>query len=501
MILSIFLFDYNILTYIIMNKYINQIISYSTSKQWDNIINLLFDNKDNIIKEFDKYIQDTDNKDKLIEILVPYSASMYDLYIRDRKIIPLIRLAILHLIEQYYKLKLKEETEIKHPKSKITYVVTIADDEIKRKLFTLYLLVYYLEAEIRKNMENDPNNEINRKAHVGIDYEFNNRIIALMQINFETVADSNINTNSYIWLLNPNEFDEPSTKILIKYLMTNITIYKILQGPDSLDIPYMYDIMFKGDKENILKFTSKIFDTRFLCEYFRYSVGEDKKCSIYYALEYFGTISKKKYDELEDVYIRRGPIVDIEWNIHRMSRGDILYALYDVLFLQHYLVDIFNRIKKETPQYINTYKYIISLIRFIFIDRRNITDIIETSKATVNLINNYLIKHKDKKITLITIYNQIMENFKIEHEDIDFNFILTVGYLKKSMATLLKYIVYSVIQDNFKIYKNKKEIYDQKIDMNIIYSKLKKNRFYRIIKLVNLFTNEATKKILILYKK
>ncbi len=312
-----------------MDKYIDQIISYSTNNQWDNIIKLLFD-----------------NKNKLIEILVPYSVSVYDLYTRDRKIVSLIRLVILHLIEQYYKLKLKEGTEIKHPKSKITYVVTIADDEIKRKLFTLYLLVYYLEAEIRKNMENKPSNEMNIKAHVGIDYEFNNRIIALMQINFETVADSNINTNSYIWLLNPSEFDEPSTKILIKYLMTNTTIYKILQGPESLDIPYMYNIMFEGDKETILKFTSKIFDTRFLCEYFRYSVGADKKCSIYYALEYFNTISKEKYDGLELSHDRMGPVQDVSPNIHKMSSFHILYALYDVLFLQHYLVDIF-KVKRK----------------------------------------------------------------------------------------------------------------------------------------------------------
>ena len=194
------------------------------------------------------------------------------------------------------------------------------------------------------------------------------------------------------------------------------------------------------------------------------------------------------------------PTQDINWDIHRMSSYHISYALNDVLFLKHFMVDIFTHIKDNTPQYINSYKYVIPLIRFIYIDRRNITDIIETSKAKVNLINNYLIKHKDKKITLITIYNKIMENFKIEHEDIDFDFILTVGYLKKALATLLKYIVYSVIQDNFKVYKNKKEIYNIKIDMNIIYKKLKENNYKRMTYLLNLFKNEAEKKLLILYK-
>ena len=484
-----------------MNKHIDQIISYSTDKRWDDIINLLFDNKANIIKEIDKYLQDTKNKNKLIEILVPYSPSVYSFYQKNKKIVPLLRLVILHLIEQYHKLKLKEETEIKHPRSKITYVVTIGDNEVKRKLFTLYLLVYYLEAEIRKGMKDGPNNGMNKKAHVGIDYEFNNRIIALMQINFETVADSREDTNSYIWLVNPGEFDESSTKILIKYLMTNMTIYKILQGPESLDIPYMYDVMFKGDKETILKFTSKIFDTRFLCEYFKYSVGGDKKCSIYDALKYFRTISKGKYDELEENHRLAGPPQDVDWNIHRISSFHLKYALYDVLFLQHYLVDIFNRIKKETPQYINTYKYIISLIRFIFIDRKEVTDIIETAKKTVNVINNYMIKYRGQNITLINIYNSVIENFRIEKENIDVSFIMSIGYLKKILSVLLKFIVYHIVRNNYDVYIGKHKKMEENITMDEIYSKLKENRFYKIIELVNLFTNEARKKIFTLYPK
>ncbi len=184
-----------------------------------------------------------------------------------------------------------------------------------------------------------------------------------------------------------------------------------------------------------------------------------------------------------------------------MSSYHISYALYDVLFLKHFMVDIFNHVKDNTPQYISSYKYVIPLIRFIYIDRRNITDLIETSKITVNLINNYLIKYKNKNITLITIYNQIMENFKIENKDIDidFDFILTVGYLRKALTILLKYIVYSVIQDNFKIYKNKKETYDQKINIDIIYKKLEENNYKRMTYLLNLFKNEAEKKLLILY--
>ncbi len=34
----------------------------------------------------------------------------------------------------------------------------------------------------------------------------------------------------------------------------------------SLDIPYMYNVMFNGDKDTILKFTNNVIDTRFLCD-------------------------------------------------------------------------------------------------------------------------------------------------------------------------------------------------------------------------------------------
>ncbi len=484
-----------------MNNFVKNIITYYDNNKWDDMVNLFYDNKYTIVKLFNKYIDKNKNKNKnnYVDILGPYSKSVYEYHIRNtdnNSRQPLLRLTILHLIEQYNKLKLLEADELKTPKTKITYIVTIADNELKIKLFILYLLVYYLESEIRNIAMTD---FMNKKSHVGIDYEFNNRIIALMQLNFETISASNTETNSYIWLVNPGEFDEEATKLLTKYLMINQRIYKIFHGADSLDIPYTYEILLKNNKDYILKFTRKLLDTRFLCEYYRLSIGEDKKCSIYDALKYFKTITNKKYEMLEDTHEKMGPVQDINWNIHRMSSYHVSYALYDVLFLKHFMVDIFNHIKDNTPQYINSYKYVIPLIRFIYIDRRNITDLIETSKVTVNLINNYLIKHKNKNITLITIYNQIMENFKIENKDIDFDFILTVGYLRKALVTLLKYIVYGVIQDNFKIYKNKREAYDQKIDIDIIYKKLEENNYKRMTYLLNLFKNEAEKKLLTLY--
>ncbi len=106
-------------------------------------------------------------------------------------------------------------------------------------------------------------------------------------------------------------------------------------------------------------------------------------------------------------------LINIAWDVHFMSKAETKYALYDVLFLQYYIENIFKTINKETPQYVNTYKYINSMIRYIFIERNGVTNTIETAKDIINPLNNYLIKHDGKNHTLITIYNNVIKNFKI----------------------------------------------------------------------------------------
>ena len=478
-------------------KLSNQIYKYYKDNRWDDLIEVLFNNKSLINNEYKNYISSIKLENKPVDILVNFSDTLLNEYknYKDNKI-PFIRLIVLKLIEIKHKLKLKESTEIKIPTTKITYITTIADDEIKTKLFALYLIIYYFECQIRELIFDSL---LNKRPHVGIDYEFNQRKIALMQINFETVADENLETNSYIWLVNPGEFNDEINDMLINLLMTNQKIYKILHGPDSLDIPYMYDVMFKGDFDTIIKFTKKVLDTRFLCEYFRLSVSEEKKCSIYYALKYFDTITNDKMNELENIHDSMGPVQDIDWNIHKMSSFHIKYALYDVLFLKHYLLDIYRKIKKYTPQYSNSYKYVNSIIRFTFLERNDITKIIDYVKEIVNPMNNYLIKYRGKKITLVNIYNQVIENLSIPEEAIDVNFLLTVGYIKKTLIFLFKFIVFYIVNKNYTVFINKNEILKDKIDINIIYNKLKDSSFSRIIYLLNLIQNEVQKKILTLY--
>ncbi len=478
---------------------IGDVIADVKNNKYDSAVDKLYDMDGEIIAQFTNYpIKEPSAK----TFLTTYSKDGTQQAIgqdmsQNNNFCHAVRLLILDMIEHYQHMKLKEEDEIKNPPTKITYVISIGDDPVKIKLFCLYLLVYAMEADIRYAHYTEL---MDKKVHVGIDYEFNNRQIALMQINFETLSDPNNETFSYIWLVNPGEFDTHQTELLHKYLMTNTQIYKIFHGPDSLDIPYMYNVMFEGNHEKIINFTKRIIDTRFLCEYQRISVGLDRKCSIYDALLYFDTITKEKYNALEEVHENMGPVQDISWSIHKMSSYHVLYALYDVLFLKHYLLSIYRKIDQETPQFLDTYKYIISLTRFVFLERNEITDVTETLKPIINSMNNFMIKHRGRNITMVNIFNEVMKNLKIPSKNVDAEFFLLVGYFKKAIAALFKYVVYALVAKNFDVYENKFKRMEMSIEMDLLYDKLNEYGFSTIANLMVLFGNEVEQKIKTLYR-
>jgi hypothetical protein len=348
----------------------------------------------------------------------------------------------------------------------------VGNTEIKIKLFCLYIITFYIKSQTMK------------KLHVGIDFEFNNNIIALMQINFFA--------ENYIWIVNPGNFTNRQKNILVKYLLLNNKVYKILHGSESLDIPYIYSELLENNKNNILKFTSKLFDTRFLCEYYKSSINyNDNKCSLYYALKYFDVVTDKEYNYLNEINKSMGPIQYVKWDVNKLDKHRIKYALYDVLYLEQYLRAIFNFIITNTPTYIKSYKYIIEIIRFVFVERRGVTNIVETAKTNINRLNNYSVMFKNKKSTLIDIYNNnlynnICENIKNSEENIDINFIQSISYFKKYTDILFKNVVYHVINNN----KNNNNF------LKLMYKELEINHFNKIIKLLQLF-EKATRKYIV----
>lgn len=361
-------------------------------------------------------------------------------------------------------------------------VLLVGNDTVY-KLFILFL--YYYDHIISKESKEDNT----KKFHVGIDFEFNMGKVALMQLNF----------GKYLWVLDPNYYENDKKEIINQKLYWNDKVYKVLHGADSLDLPYLFSDMFDNDKESSMKFMRKYIDTRFLCEYVRNSKNEEGRCAIYNAMLYMGTISQEKYDELSKNSETMGPIQDVMWDIKKLSSFHIKYAFYDVLHLLDFMTDIYNKIQKETPEYSRCYYYIIELIRFAIVERKNVTDVLEFTKEIVNPMNNYYI---ESKATMIDIYNKFSTDLKIndtydkKNGMIDFNFLESVNYIKGILSFLLKYVVYSVVKKKNKVYKNKKDIMKEQVSLEELYKRLEDIKMFKIVKLLKLFETEANIKLI-----
>ena len=417
--------------------------------------------------------------------------SQYDLFIKesskfntnsknDTEYLLLYSWIIMSIMEKYQSLVYYEQEEFNNPKYKVRYLVILADDKLKLDLYLLFVIIFSFEAHYREIL----NNSHNKQTYVGIDYEFNNRQIATMQLNFERASSTANNTDSFIWLINPSELDEAKKNILIKYLMKNRKIFKILHGADSLDIPYMYYELFNSDKLTIRDFTSRYIDTRFLCEYFKIHQNNGNKCSIYDALLYFGTISKKQYDNLNITHDKMGPVQNISWNIQNLKDDiySLKYALYDVLFLKKYLMDIHNKAKIEAPNYYMHYIDITRLVQFIILERRDVTDMTPKLKTQIDTMNNFYFFHNDNKNNLIEVFNKIKEQIKFDDNSFLLSHLLNINYLRTHVIIIVKFLIYSWICNNFKVFVKKSIVFNKDlIDSNTFFEDLEIYNFKYLI--------------------
>ena len=227
----------------------------------------------------EEFVDKLYDENKILDIVVKYEYNKTDENYEKYKS------KFFKLLIDNSKYHLKGDYEINHPDaSEKNYYCILCDDDIKLKAFKLFIQFYYVESLIFK------------KLYIPIDYEFNTKKIALMQMNFELEN----NKNSFIFIFYPPELDSSSMEYLKNKIMCNNKIFKILHGSDSLDIPYTFNDFFEGNKENILKFTNTLIDTKYLCEYHHYDNNIQEKCKIKELLLEHEVINKKQYDRLVD---------------------------------------------------------------------------------------------------------------------------------------------------------------------------------------------------------
>lgn len=440
------------------------------TEDYNNIIDNIYNDIDNITsyieKDFyynHKIIKGT--MDSLVSFL--RSTTPY-----DARWLEITRELIIFISKKFTKIQVQINKDLFH--------IIQVNDDYKIKLLILYIIFYHYDARSART----------NKTYTGIDFEFNERRIALCQISFFPRR-----INKFTWVFNPNSLNTSQTQYLINYMFTSKYIYKIGHGSDSLDIPYLFQELFMHNTTYIYAFITKMLDTRFFCEYYKNTINTgEKKCSIYDALLYFGTIDQKKYDELQHISMTMGPVQDVSWNIYNMSSFNLRYAAYDTIYLQNFYFDILRKAMKTTPELYNSYKYIPLITRFVFLEKWDITELLIRIKAIVDPINNYIVKKKEN-ITLIAIFNNIViKNLKINNV-LNIDNLLDINYFKSALTLLFKIVVYSIISNHFTIYKNKDEKFHEKIQLNDVFDTLKLIHLGKLRSLIKAFYIAAEYKI------
>lgn len=449
--------------------FFNEFYTYHNTHTTENIINFLFsktaylqDSLEILIHEdklrTQKHILINESIDNLYHMSSEYKSDVY------------LELLLLFSALRQYINKTTLDLKARQIKEHKIYNIIVGDIPYKIRLFGLYCIIYYLESYFNVGWD-----------YVCIDFEFNHREIALMQINFELK-----NKDSFIFIINPSQFETATRHDFIKYIM-KANIFKILHGSDSLDIPYLYEVFFQNNPKTIIKFTRYLIDTRFLCEYRQAIDGKSPKCSLYDAMLYFKVISQKKYDELNQIQQAMGPVQDVAWKVAQLSKAQLTYALYDVVFLKKFYLALVNTSDKQV------YSYLKALTRFLFLERRGVTKILIKMKSDTDAINNYIIKRNDQNETLISIYNQVIENLEVE--GIKIKNLQAINYFKIQIGIMLKKIVYTVLTNKYTVNSDKKTVFNQKLDMKTEYTELKNLKFKRVLKFMEALKKTLTAKL------
>ncbi len=371
---------------------------------------------------------------------------------------------IIELLKTNSSLALQTSNEFNNASGKSVFYVIKVNTDFLIKLFILYSIFYSVDA-------------LNSHLFIGIDFEFNQHNIALCQMAFFPLSNS-----KFIFIYDPNMLNATDSKLLIKSVFTS-NIYKISHGGDSLDIPYLFEQFLDNNIDYIKLYTNRLIDTRFLCEYHKiYTKYDDKKCSIYNALLYFDVISKEKFDELDQINLSMGPVQDVNWNVAMMSSFHLKYALYDVIYLKQFLLNIYEKTNND-KLYMHL-KYIPYVTRFVYYEKYKITNIINTYKLNTDPLNNYIVDIGDDKTTMIKLFNKIVLLLQNKPDNLISN-IMQINYFRSAIIVLFKNIVYSYITNNYTVYKNKKEKFDEKLNYNDFYDELKKYHLNKIISLSN----------------
>jgi hypothetical protein len=316
-----------------------------------------------------------------------------------------------------------------------------------------------LEKKFRRALKKISKLSEKYNVFMAVDYEFNTKKIALMQIMFhiEKISSVNGKKNNPIpikrfYILYPPELSEKTIRYLKRYAMSNLFILKILHGAEALDIPYIVDDFYQNDlfdkPYKVVNFFMSFIDTRYLCEYINLYYGKPNICKIYDLLLQYDIINPFVKSSLEQNEHQMGPIHELYIDINKLKENKelITYAIHDVVFLVDlYKILRLNIIKLRPKDYF----ILVDSLRYSFMEKRIVSNIGDDIIIT-NSMNNYFVKKKaksNKTIKLIEIFELVLNKY-IESFD-SAKYIFNINYTKVNIQNLLKLILYNYLINKF----------------------------------------------------
>jgi hypothetical protein len=142
-----------------------------------------------------------------------------------------------------------------------------------------------------------------------------------------------------------------------------------------------------------------------------------------------------------------------------MSSYHLKYASYDVVYLKIFILKIFDFAYKENQHIKNQLKFVSPFFRLWCYEKYNLIEIGNYAKTITDPLNNYIIKNT----TMITIFNDVIQQLEFTPLQMKFENFLQINNFKKLIMSIYKLILYHYLSLHYEIYSNKKEKYDKNI--------------------------------------
>jgi hypothetical protein len=470
----------------IMDVYISK---KTVIEKWSEISTIMYSNTLQMRALFFALKKETRKDIKLdykidLKQLQKQISSEANLIVKSSLIITSLHHVIYGLMSQEgnYYIMLNGRDEIKVLKDDVKYYINVSFKNEQNIFFQAFILQYALESLFNKHF------------YIGIDFEYTNKKIQLAQLNFE----HNFALESFIMIVSPNELEKIMFDTFVDLIICNKYIKKILHGSDSLDIPYIWEHMLENNHVKIIKFNRTMIDTRFLCEYYKLNknVPSDNKCSIYSddkttsTIYFFGVISDEQQEIIKQMLDDMPPVHDITWNVHKMEKSKIYYAFRDVIYLKYFYYRMIYTATQEEES-MNGKKIIMKLYQhvlfeftqFMYLESRGLSLMTTKCKEEVDPINNYMIRKPDHIYKLVDIYNKISTDIKISDPKVEIDKITKVTYYKSRINLMIKKMTYTILTRRCKIYKDKQNLYTDKLDNSYIFDFLEEMNFHYLNKI------------------